>query len=306
MGCCCSCLPGTNLKSDDESVPILEVDEIMKEYVWQHFLEHLSPIKRRLARCQRSRYEVDLPIKYFRLEEIEAESKWRKPSSNNPEGAESKTQSLETKYVNDTDEQQQYKFRLERARKTTMSVAIKKGFTIGGKGTLNVGLPSLGSKSKAGGEINFNFEYSKTATDTDEQTMTFETTSDINIPKESKVTVNVILHQKEVAYDYKKKTKLSFQNEQALARVCRKRDGHVCYAFVMNRLDQVFKGNKHVKIDHVDVKKKVATGEEQLVREYFVILETKGIVQGYQVADQGIELKAEKLSKEGMEQQDQG
>ena len=46
MACCCiPCLPKTDMGGADDPLPIIEIDEVMKDYVWNDYLTHLNPMK---------------------------------------------------------------------------------------------------------------------------------------------------------------------------------------------------------------------------------------------------------------------
>ena len=64
------------------------------------------------------------------------------PSKRNIPGQYRNIQLFRTKFVNSTDMQQEYTFRTERQTKSTCSISVQRGYTIGGTLNLEFALPT--------------------------------------------------------------------------------------------------------------------------------------------------------------------
>ena len=64
------------------------------------------------------------------------------PSKRNLPGQFRNVQLFRTKFVNSTDMQQEYTFRTERQTKSSCTISVQKGFTIGGNLNLEFALPT--------------------------------------------------------------------------------------------------------------------------------------------------------------------
>ena len=87
--------------------------------------------------------------------------------------------------------------------------------------------------------------------------------------------------------------------------VRRKSDNKPCHIYMMKKLDTVFKDVKNVEIKDQVVEKKGPDGKPEKVRDYFIVLETRGIVEGVRLSDQEIGLKSEPLVKVKVKDADQ-
>ena len=91
----------------------------------------------------------------------------------------------------------------------------------------------------------------------------------------------------------------------AMTCVRRKSDNKPCHIYMMKKLDTVFKDVKNVEIKDQVVEKKGPDGKPEKVRDYFIVLETRGIVEGVRLSDQEIGLKSEPLVKVKVKDADQ-
>ncbi|XP_005106143.1 uncharacterized protein LOC101846908 [Aplysia californica] len=339
FACCCS--PMGRKERDGQT--ILDIEQILQDYVWNDFLSVLGRVQRKCVR--RKNYVIEVPMNFFHLEEEqkpvvlprvhisdldnqdirhrhvmneihrrtgngttsgmaqseEEEKKKKKKKKNVPR--DKNNSEIFTDYVNDTPTEQTYKFRLEKTRKSSLTATVQRGFTVGTKTNFTVGLPKLTGGSKVGTEFDLRFTVTKTNSDLCEETVTFETTSDIKVKEGNKYVAKVVLEETEVSYNFWAWTRLSLPNGSAPTVVRRKSDNKECHNFQIKNLKEAFEDYKELvtfkslpaNVPLVSKDKKKMSPEEKNAVTYAVVIESRGIIDGTRLSDQHISLKAHNL-----------
>uniref|UniRef100_A0A0B6ZNM3 Uncharacterized protein n=1 Tax=Arion vulgaris TaxID=1028688 RepID=A0A0B6ZNM3_9EUPU len=311
-----SCLCGRQSLNEDDMPPILDVEKILTDYVWEMFIQTQSKIQRLCLR--RNDFNVNVPMNYFHFETFRqhvtprskqelgqdghildqknkngnnagneksrlAKSKYGKGASKNSNIIE-----ISTDFVNDTDREQTYKFRLEKTRKAVLSVSFQKGFTVGGKARFSVELPKLVSGTQVSAETDMTINVTKQEGENVEETVVLETTSDIKVKERCKYVAKVVLAETRVSYDFAVWCRISMPIGGAPASITRKKDGEIYFTSTIKRLDKIFERFKS------QVKIKTAPSEME-TENYIVEIKTTGIVEGVRLSDQRIILESSDL-----------
>ncbi|KAK7090125.1 hypothetical protein V1264_009967 [Littorina saxatilis] len=305
MACC---LPSRDQSNRTDY--ILDVEEILKEFVWNTFKDTRPPWQQLCLR--RRDFVVDVPMNYFHFDKLREEVRQRQKPDNptvpqphpslashmthmprdvmqNALTCNSNVMALSTDFTNCTDVAQTYKFRFEKTRKASLGVTFQRGFSIGGKVDFSLGLPKLTADGKVGGEVDMRLTVSKSTGEIIEETLTWEATSEINVAKTSNYTAKVLLSEAPVSYNFKMWTKMSMPTGAAPATIRRKNNDSFRYTHLIENLKEVFDKNKN-SVDFV----KEALGGNTV---YAVVFKTTGIVDGVRLSDQKILLEGHDLSQ---------
>ncbi|XP_076435499.1 uncharacterized protein LOC143275347 [Babylonia areolata] len=306
-----SCWPRPKkTKKDEHSNFVLDVEKILHDHVWHRFKTSRSFWQRVCLR--RKNYVVEVPMNYFHFDKIDQKIELHKndPTTLPTPSATATTQrahvsrdvthlnpsltsstyvtALSTDFVNSTDNEQVYSFHFEKTRKASVTVTFQKGFSIGGKVNFSLALPKIPTEGKVGGELDMRVNVSKTTGETIEETLTWKTTSEIKVSKNSSYTARVLLSEIPVSYNFKVWTKMYMPHFGAPATVTRKKGGGSSrYTAVIDSLRMVFKGYEDV------VNIVPETVDNCTITS--VIFTTKGIVDGVRLSDQKILLEGRPL-----------
>ncbi|CAG5122834.1 unnamed protein product [Candidula unifasciata] len=300
------CFCGRRGTKDDEDSLILDVEQILQDHVWELFLQRQSRIQRLCLR--RTDFHVNVPMNFFHFETLKQKvnpryrpetgedghildqktreenttasekaprSKFGKERSSNSNIVE-----IATDFVNDTDREQTYKFRLEKTRKAVLNVSYQRGFTVGGRARFSVGLPKLVSDSQSSVETDMIINVTKQEGENVEETVVLETTSDIKVKERSKYIAKVVLAEVKVSYDFAVWCRISMP----------KKDGEVVFNCTLKRLDKIF--------DRFKNQIKITTAPSNLQTENYVVdIKNTGIIEGVRLSDQRIILESTDLHK---------
>ncbi|BFZ06171.1 hypothetical protein BsWGS_09210 [Bradybaena similaris] len=310
------CFCGRRSPKDDDTSQILDVELILQDHVWDLFLQRQSRLQRLCLR--RSDFHISVPMNYFHFETLRqkvsprnrpetggdahiVDQKTRDGNTTASEkiprskvGKERTSNSniveIATDFVNDTDREQTYKFRLEKTRKAILSVSYQRGFTVGGKARFSVGLPKLASDSQASVETDMTINVTKQEGENVEETVVLETTSDIKVKERSKYVAKVVLAEVKVSYDFSVWCRISMPAGGAPVSISKKKDGDVVYNATLKRLDTIFSRFKNqIKITTVP--------SSSETNEYVVDIKNTGIIEGVRLSDQRIILESTDLQK---------
>lgn len=210
----------------------------------------------------------------------QAKSKLEKGTSKNSNVIE-----ISTDFINDTDREQTYKFRLEKTRKAVLTVNFQKGFTVGGKARFSVELPKLTGSPQVSAETDMTINVTKQEGENVEETVVLETTSDIKVKERSKYVAKVVLAETKVCYDFTVWCRLSMPLGGAPVSIMRKKDGVVFFSSTLKRLDKIFERYKS------QVKIKTSSSDSQ-TENYVIDIKTMGIIEGVRLSDQRIILES--------------
>ncbi|CAG5124011.1 unnamed protein product [Candidula unifasciata] len=147
--------------------------------------------------------------------------------------------SLVTEFRNETAEQQLYKFRFEKTRRTEIEVTFQKGITIGGKASFSIGIPF----GEAEAETEVQYEVTKSDGQKFEETMVMEATSDIAVGPNSCYTANVQLEERNLNATFKIISRMSMPQGCAPIYIKRKSDGQKVFVYYVNNLIDPFKNS---------------------------------------------------------------
>lgn len=297
---------------DNDIPPMLDVEKIIKDYVWDSFKEgttNFQHFQRKFLR--QSDFIVNVPMNYFHFDSyrqrvtpkvrpqlgrdghiLDQEENNTKDDKSEKTGHSPSTGSnvveIKTDFVNDTDLEQTYKFRLEKTRRAVLNVSLHKGYSIGGRVRFQLGLPKLASDSQVEAESGFNINITKQEGEEVEETVVLETTSDIHVKKRSKYVAKVLLAENRVCYNFEIWTRMSMPMGGAPASVTRKKDGKLFMSTTLRRLDKIFEPFKsEVRIETMP--------SELETENYVVRFKTTGILEGVRLSDQRIILESSNI-----------
>ncbi|CAG5129242.1 unnamed protein product [Candidula unifasciata] len=233
---------------------IVDLAEVLNEMAWRSFLSCHGPLKRMLLK--RKDYDIEVPENYFDFEDIDqiitpskkftirSPGDKSTPSETGPhndgtdrsgllKGKISPSReltnpeyiSLDTEFRNETAEQQLYKFRFEKTRRTEIEVTFQKGITIGGKASFSIGIPF----GEAEAETEVQYEVTKSEGQKFEETMVMEATSDIAVGPNSCYTANVQLEERNLHATFK-----------IISRMSMPQDGQKVFVYYVSNLIDTF------------------------------------------------------------------
>ncbi|CAL1544957.1 unnamed protein product [Lymnaea stagnalis] len=299
--CCWRCLPSTkDLEQENQfsRIKISDLTEVLCDNAWNEFLGGATMLQK-LCR-NRKNYDIEVPENFYVFEHIktsvydinfkeqdtdEAIQGERTHELSSEEtvsrGVSCSDQvSLETFFGNDTPDRQTYKFRIEKSRKTVISVSFQRGFTFGGQANFSIG---LAKDTSLGIETDLHFEVTKTDGQTFEETILTEATSDIVVGPHSHCTASICLEEKAFYKKFKVITRMSMPQEAAPVYIRRKSDKKVVMTSIICDLPQEFGGK-------VPCMKEVTEDGQTLQSKVDFI--TWGILKGTLVCNHKILLKS--------------
>ncbi|CAL1546611.1 unnamed protein product [Lymnaea stagnalis] len=306
--CCWQCMPSMKdvERTIDPKNQIVDLKEVLCNNVWERYYKKLTKFEKLFLK--REYFTIDVPDRFFVFEHHKTEVFDTKPKDEKPQAtikedtdvkeprtqpchvqgitskgvASSDTVSLETFFGNDTPERQTYKFRIEKTRKSVISVSVQRGFTFGGTNNLSI---SLQKDSSLGIERDLHFQVTKTDGETFEETILTEATSDIIVGPHSHCTASVSLEEKPFYKKFEVTTRMSMPKEEAVVYIRRKFDGKAVYFSVIRDLTIEF--NK----DNVYCMEVVR--ENDVISQSKMDFKTSGVLQGTLVCNHRILLKSE-------------
>ncbi|BFZ03010.1 hypothetical protein BsWGS_06049 [Bradybaena similaris] len=249
---------------------IVDLSEVLNDKAWRNFRGSQGPLQRMMLK--RQNYVFEVPENYFDFEDTEQiitpSKKFtiKSPGDKNPtinieagkadydkntdqsgllkgkipsnrELTNPEVVSLDTEFRNETAEQQLYKFRFEKTRRTEIEVTFQKGITLGGKATFSIGIPF----GDVGAETELQYEVTKSDGQKFEESMVMEATSDIAVGPNSCYTANVQLEERALHATYKIISRMSMPQGRAPVYIKRKSDGQKVFVYYVNNLIDTFK-----------------------------------------------------------------
>ncbi|XP_046561017.1 uncharacterized protein LOC124270037 [Haliotis rubra] len=273
---------------------IIDVQGIIQDWAWDTFIKDIGYFRRCFIR--RKDFVIDVPMNYYQFSHSDAVLEGlniKSDSKTAPEIGEGmpNTSILATDYHNDTDMEQVYNFRMERARKASVSVTFQKGFTIGGTANFSVCGVDCGLEAK--------LEVTKTTEQTFEEVLTFETSCEIKVKENTNCEAKVIFTEKEMSYRFTVETTMRMPSGKAPVYIRRKKDKKVMMSWKIQDLRHIFHKYKEEK----DPDRKVDFVRETIMlngreyNNYAIKLTTKGLVEGTKLSSQVVELHAKGIDK---------
>ncbi|XP_046378717.2 uncharacterized protein LOC124150734 isoform X2 [Haliotis rufescens] len=282
---------GGDAKVEDIS-PILDVHKIIQDWAWNQFIKDAGCFRKLFIR--RKDFIVDVQMNFYQFEDSKAELKPRdsgsesNPSSNAGEHMPN-TSILSTDYHNDTDMDQVYKFRMERARKACMTVTFQKGFTIGGSANFSIGVVD--------GNLETSLQITKTTEQTFEETLTFETNSDINVKANTNCVAQVVFTEREMCRRFTVDTIMRMPSGKAPVYIRRRKDQKVVMSFKIQDLRHIFHKYKEEKDEErrVEFVRETIILNEKEYNNYAIKLTTRGIIEGMRLSGQTVKLHSKEI-----------
>ncbi|XP_046561303.1 uncharacterized protein LOC124270305 [Haliotis rubra] len=290
---------GGESKVEDVS-PIFDVQKKIQDWAWDQFVNKSSFWRKLFLR--RKDFDVDVPMNFYQFEDLpaklmdkksESESKTHSESDSRPKPKQLKhgdqipnTSLLSTDYQNDTNRDQVYKFRMERARTASVNVTFQTGFSIGGSAKFSIGVAEASLEAR--------LEISKTTGQTFEETLTFETTSDINVEANSHCTAQVVFTEKEICKKFKVETLMRMPSGSAPVFIRRKKGQELVSSFSIGDLQPIF--DKQIRKKQVNVVDETEPGDE--FKKYALKITTTGIIEGMKLSGQTVKLHSEAIDKQ--------
>ncbi|XP_046561015.1 uncharacterized protein LOC124270036 isoform X2 [Haliotis rubra] len=286
---------GGDAKVEDIS-PILDVHKIIQDWAWGEFIKSEGRFRRPFIR--RKHFTVDVQMNFYQFEDSKAELKdVDVGSESNPFSKEGEhmpnTSILSTDYHNDTDMDQVYKFRMERARKASVKVTFQKGFTIGGTANFSIGVVN--------GKLETTLNVTKTTEQTFEETLTFETNSDINVKANTNCVAQVVFTEREMCKRFTVETTMRMPSGKAPVYIRRKKDKKVMMSFKIQDLRLIFHKYKEEKDPdrRVDFVRETIMLNGREYNNYAIKLTTRGVLEGMRLSGQTVRLHSEDIERNG-------
>ncbi|XP_046378725.1 uncharacterized protein LOC124150738 [Haliotis rufescens] len=278
---------GGESKVEDIS-PILDVQKKIQDWAWDQFVDKATFWRKHFIR--RKDYDVDVPMNYYQFEDLATkleDTKSKSEAAPRPKHGDQlpNTSILSTDYQNDTNRDQIYKFRMERARTASVNVTFQTGFSIGGSANFSIGVAEAGLETR--------LEISKTTGQTFEETLTFETTSDINVEANTYCTAQVVFTEKEICKKFRVETIMRMPSGSAPVFIRRKKDQELVSSFSIGDLQQIFE--KQIQKKQIEVVDETERGDEY--KKYAMKLTTTGIIEGMKLSGQTVKLHSEAIDK---------
>ncbi|XP_059167403.1 uncharacterized protein LOC131949575 [Physella acuta] len=281
-------------KKQPAEIPmVVDLSTVLAERAWNSYIISLSSYQRMFVK--REDYEIKVPESYYDFTDLSIEPSdiyakvAFKPSLHDAvavaNSSKSSAVSLETVFDNDTDQNQSYKFRFEKTRKSVISVSTQKGFTFGAKANFSFGiLQSLGF----GCETDLHHQTNTTDSDTFEETIVMEATSDISVAAHSRCVVDVQLQEMPVHQPFKCVRRMSLRYDTAPVYIHRKSNGELVRTYLVNDL------RADLKKSQVPCRQDLKESDDAFPNSVVLVLE--GIVKGVLASKHSILLKNEKCS----------
>ncbi|XP_067670167.1 uncharacterized protein [Haliotis asinina] len=273
---------------------VIDVQEIIQDWAWGSFIKDSGYFRRFFIR--RKDFIIDVPMNYYQFSHSDAELEGLKIKSDSKtapeigEGMPNKS-ILITEYHNDTEMAQVYKFRMERARKASVTVTFQKGFTVGGKANFSLCGVDCGLESK--------LEVTKTTEQTFEEVLTFETCCDINVKENTNCEAKVVFTEEDMSYRFTVETIMRMPSGKAPVYIRRKKDKKVVMSFKIQDLRHIFHKYKEEKDPDrsVDFVRETIILNGKECNNYAIKLTTRGLVEGTKLSTQMVELHAEGIDQ---------
>ncbi|CAL1546609.1 unnamed protein product [Lymnaea stagnalis] len=298
------CLSGRKNPEPDNQM-IVDLKEVLRNNAWNSYVKELTKFQQ--FGLKRDNFEIDVPENYYVFQHVSTvvgvdadDKEEQEVIGDSKEGASIPQQnkamiisgtktspdkvSLETFFGNDTPDRQTYKFRIEKSRKTVISVSFQKGFTFGGKANFSIGLTK---DTSLGIEADMHFQVTKTDCETFEETILTEATSDIVVAPHSHCTASVCLLEKPFYKNFKVTTRMSMPQGEAPVYIRRKSDGKRVMLSTITNLTREFNKKNVPCVEEVIDKH----GQKSKTKVDFV---TCGVLQGTLVCNHKILLKSGK------------
>nr|KAG5686042.1 hypothetical protein BaRGS_007204 [Batillaria attramentaria] len=307
MACC------LRSRKDSQAPYIVDVEKIIRDYVWDAF-KSSRPAWQQLC-LRRKDFVIDVPMNYFHFDKIEQEIRRRQKPEQPPVQPQpslaahmkhmdqqaarshmysnSNVMALNTDFTNCTANPQTYKFRFEKTRKASLNVTFQRGFTVGGKVNLNIGLPKVTSDSRVSGDIDMRLTVNKSTGELIEETLTWEATSEIQVSANSNYTAKVVLSETPVSYNFMVLTRMSLPVSAAPCTVRRKNNESFSWTKVIEDLKDVFETYEQQRV--VKINENVVKRNEVYAKFYTIDFKTTGIIEGVRLSDQKILLEGTDL-----------
>lgn len=309
MACC---LPA---REEPQAPYILDVEKIIRDYVWDAFKKS-RPAWQQIC-LRRKDFVIDVPMNYFHFDKINEEI-WRRQKPEQPPlqpqlslaahmrhmdaqvaranlYSNNNAMALNTDFTNCTSNPQTYKFRFEKTRKASLNVTFQRGFSVGGKVNISIGLPKIVSNSKVDSGIDMQVNVSKSIGESIEETLTWEATSEILVSANSNYTAKVLLSETPVSYNFMVKTRMSLPVSAAPCTVRRKNNDAFSWTKIVESLQSVFQKYQGV----VKINEEVVKQGDGYSKIYTIDFKSTGIIEGVRLSDQKILLEGTSLPAAG-------
>lgn len=304
---CCS----VDIPEKKENKPVIvDLSEILRDKAWRLWHSSFNCLQK--LRWKRHHFDIEVPQNYYVFEDVtnnksNNEGRQQQHGNNNQQGQQQQGMivggdtgkqpdivTIDTVFKNDTENQQTYKFRFEKTRRTEMTVSFQKGFTFGTSTNFKVGLPQI-----FGGETGLEFgattEYQVTNSkgQTFEESVVMEATSDIAVAKNSCYKADVKLEDLHVTKPFRSVTRMRIPQGYAPVYIKRKSDGKQVSVLEVRNLKDAF-GNRIKEIA-------TSTGDSEGYDGSWIDFITEGYVQGTLASKHQILLKNISGQLEGVE-----